>query len=1170
MTAPLETYLSEMREIRASGVATDETSYYAPLQTLLNELGRGLAPKVSCVSQPKDAGAGRPDFYLYTAPQFRKSGTLRKPVPDMPPERGVVEAKPSGDDAWATAESRQVIDYWQRYGLVLVTNYRDFLLLGADRRGERAILETFRLADSEEAFWSLAAHPRAAAKALNTRFVEFLTRVLLHRAPLAQPKDVAWFLASYARDALARVEAAGDLPALAAVRGSLEEALGLKFEGEKGEHFFRSTLVQTLFYGVFSAWVTWCRQQAPGGREGFDWHAAAWTLHVPMVRTLFTAVATPERLGPLGLVEVLDWTAVALNRVDRAAFFARFQEERAVQYFYEPFLEAFDPDLRKQLGVWYTPPEVVQYMVARVDAVLRSELGLPDGLADENVYVLDPCCGTGSYLVEALRRIAGTLKAKGDSALLGHDVKRAATGRVFGFEIMPAPYVIAHWQVGTLLQSLGAPFDDERDERAGIYLTNALTGWEPPAGPKKQLTFLPELDEEREAAAHVKRDTPILVILGNPPYNAFAGTSPEEEGGLVEVYKEGLIREWGIKKFNLDELYVRFFRIAERRIAEQTGRGIVSFISNYSWVSEPSFVVLRQHLLANFDRFWIENMHGNRRNSEYAPDGRTSETIFAAAGFSPGIRQGIVVSLWVKRGGAGGDKRVLFRDDINEARAVDRRAQLLDSINAPDFDARYRAADPKPDNRYSFRPQVVAAHYLDWPRLTELCALPPMNGLMEKRGGALIDIERTTLERRMRRYYDRALDWDEIRSSPSGLTRNAARFDAKKTRTKVLAAEAFEEGHLRRYLVRPFDTRWCYYAPVRPLWNEPRPALWAQCWEGNQFFVSRLRTSTDREGVPAFFTAFLSDDHLIVPDASCFPIRLRNGRRLKKRALAGMADLFGHEIAEEETVANLSKGCRAYLASLGMADPDADAATAALIWMHALAIGYSPAYLTENADGVRQDWPRVPLPAARERLEASAVLGRQVAALLDTEAPVEGVTAGALRPELRAVGAASRVGGGALKPREFRVTAGWGHAGKGGVTMPGKGKVVERDYTTEERAAIAGGAAALGLTQAEAFACLGENTRDVYLNDAAYWANVPAKAWAYTIGGYQVMKKWLSYREYDLLGRPLSGDEVREVANMARRIAAILLLQPSLDANYRAAVAHPYAWPAHRSTSCLS
>ena len=180
-------------------------------------------------------------------------------------------------------------------------------------------------------------------------------------------------LASYARDGLARVETAGDSPPLAAVRAALEDALGVRFEGERGARFFHSTLVQTLFYGVFSAWVLWSRtdtasQDRPlfaGGYSPaqFDWRTAVWHLRAPVLRALFQQLSDPGRLQPLGLVEVLDWTAAALNRVDRAVFFARFTEGEAVPYFYEPFLEAFDPELRKELGVWYTPPEVVRYMV---------------------------------------------------------------------------------------------------------------------------------------------------------------------------------------------------------------------------------------------------------------------------------------------------------------------------------------------------------------------------------------------------------------------------------------------------------------------------------------------------------------------------------------------------------------------------------------------------------------------------------------------------------------------------------------------------------------------------------------------------------------------------------------------------------------------------------------
>src|SRR5207245_6960992 len=203
-------------------------------------------------------------------------------------------------------------------------------------------------------------HPRSTAQQKGEQFIEFIKRACLHVAPLSNPKDVAWFLASYGRDALFRVEQQRQLPALQAVRSALEEALGMKFADEKGEHFFRSTLVQTLFYGVFSAWVRWHKDK-PQRKSDFDWKSAIWTLHVPMIKALFEQVATPTKLGPLGLVEDLDWTADALNRVERPAFFARFVEDHAVQYFYEPFLEAFDPELRKELGVWYTPPEVVQY-----------------------------------------------------------------------------------------------------------------------------------------------------------------------------------------------------------------------------------------------------------------------------------------------------------------------------------------------------------------------------------------------------------------------------------------------------------------------------------------------------------------------------------------------------------------------------------------------------------------------------------------------------------------------------------------------------------------------------------------------------------------------------------------------------------------------------------------
>ena len=283
--------------------------------------------------------------------------------------------------------------------------------------------------------------------------------------------------------------------------------------------------------------------------------------------------------------------------MEREAFFARFNEGQAVTYFYEPFLQAFDPALRKQLGVWYTPPEVVRYMVARVDKALKDDLGIADGLAAENVYVLDPCCGTGAYLAETLRRIADNLQGQGLGALTGARVKQAATARVFGFEIMPAPFVVAHLQVGLTMQDLDAPLADDGTERAGVFLTNALTGWEPQ---KQKLLAIPELAEERDRAEEVKQKKPILVILGNPPYNGFAGMAVDEERDLSDAYRTTR-RVRRPEGQGLNDLYVRFFRMAERRIAEKTGQGVVCFISNYSWLDSLSCPGMRERYLEAFD-----------------------------------------------------------------------------------------------------------------------------------------------------------------------------------------------------------------------------------------------------------------------------------------------------------------------------------------------------------------------------------------------------------------------------------------------------------------------------------------------------------------------------------------------------------------------------------------
>jgi hypothetical protein len=1177
----LEDYLTELKAIRGMGGGVAETSYYPALSSLFNAVGRALKPRVRCVMNLRDLGAGMPDGGLFTADQFQRQAD-GAPKAGQLPARGAIEAKGTKPDVRAVAESEQVKGYLKTYGIVIVTNLREFLIVERGPNGLPVEREAFALADDEKDFWQRrAAHPRGTAQEKGEQFIEFIKRACLHAAPLANPKDVAWFLASYARDALFRVEQRKELPALQAVRSALEEALGMKFTGDKGEHFFRSTLVQTLFYGVFSAWVRWHKDN-PGTRVRFDWRTAEWSLHVPFIRTLYEEVAKRSQLGPLGLVEVLDWGAGVLNRVDRGEFFNRFEDEHAVQYFYEPFLEAYDPELRKELGVWYTPSEIVKYQVARVDRVLRDELDLADGLADPNVIVLDPCCGTGAYLVEVLRKIADTLRDRNPDGLIGSDLKDAAMNRVFGFEIMPAPFVVSHLQLGLMLQAQGAPLSQNKDERVGVYLTNALTGWEPPKGPKQQVAQWAGLQEERDAAEHVKQDKKILlVVLGNPPYNAFAGVSPKEEEGLVEVYKGVYYTEkprkqkkankqgetsvkrvkryklndprslggWGIKKFNLDDLYVRFFRLAERRIAEMSGKGVVSFISNFSYLADPSFVVMRERFLVEFDKVWLDCMNGDSRETgKLTPNGEPDPSVFSTDYNREGIRVGTAVCVIVRKPTRRKKPVVRFRHFWGAAK----RADLLHSLNARNIDAAYSIAQPCPGNRLSFRPEVVAGDYAEWAKMVDLCDVAPSNGLMEKRGGALIDVDRDALEARMRDYFDADLPWEEYQARQTALTEDAARCIAKDTRAKALEAESFDAERLRRYALRPFDTRWCYYTPVRPVWNEPRPTLWRQCFDGNAFLLSRMNPAKYPEGAPMYFCRGLSDDHLLTPDAACFALRL------PPDASAGGSGLF----RSGKPHANLSKPAREYLAALSIEDPDVNPRIAGLIWMHALAVGYSPAYLAENADGIRRDWPRIPLPADRKALEASAALGEQVSALLDTEADVPGVTCGKIAPLFKTIGLITKAGGGQLDTAggDLAVTAGWGHKGEERVTMPGRGIAPERAYGEAEARGIETEAAARGMSAKDARRLLGENTRDVHLNGAAYWRNIPLNVWEYRIGGYQVIKKWLSYREEGILGRGLKPEEAREVMNMARRIAAIILLQPKLDKSYREVVRATFDW----------
>ena len=1100
LTTAVETYLTDLRRIRASGGATGERSYYPALSALLDAVGATLKPKVFCVAELAAQGAGHPDFGLYTAKQVQRG----QPKEGQVPERGVVEVKSTSDDAWLTANSAQVSRYWERYRLVLVTNTRDFVLVGEDADGHPTTLETFRLAPTAEDFARRLETPRTFARDIGAGLGEYLSRALSHRAALTEPKDLAWLLASYARDGLSRVEAAGDdAPSLTAVRSALEEALGVRFEGDKGTRFFHSTLVQTLFYGVFSAWVLWARQ-VPSPRGTFNWHEAVWHLRAPVLRALFQQISDPGRLQPLGLIEVLDWTSAALNRVDRTAFFARFNEGDAVPYFYEPFLQAFDPELRKQLGVWYTPAEVVRYMVARVDKALKDDLHIPDGLAADNVYVLDPCCGTGAYLAEVLRRIAVNLTGKGMGALAGARVKQAAMNRVFGFEIMPAPFVVAHLQVGLTMQDLDAPLADDGNERAGVFLTNALTGWEPHT--TKPLPF-PELEEERDRAERVKQETPILVILGNPPYNGYAGMAVDEERVLSDAYRVTK-RVRKPEGQGLNDLYVRFFRMAERRIAEKTGQGVVCFISNYSWLDGLSFTGMRERYLEAFDAIRIDCLNGDKyKTGKTTPDGTPDPSIFSTPSDPVGIQVGTAITTLVRKAEHEPVKTVGFRHLWGQAK----REDLLETAEA-EPGVLYDAIEPVLPLGLPLVRTAVSAEYFDWPALPELFPVS-FPGVKTSRDGFLVDTDLERLKTRIADYFDAGLSHEEIARRYPSVMKTTAGFNARSVRDSLLSRGGPIEAGFIRFTYRPFDNRWLYWEADSGLLDRSRADYKPHVFEGNVWLVLQNKARPDLS--PPLVISEIGDLNQMNSGVYCVPAWLRNDD------LGNAGNSAGRP--------NLSGAAQRYLEHIDLVVED--------LFHHVLAVLHAPAYHEANAGALRMEGPRIPLPdwpdgdasEAAETLARSAARGRKLAALLDPDNPVPGVTTGTLRSDIATIAVPATVDERNMTGDDFALTAGWGHYGTDDAVMPGQGRVVERDYMADERTALG-----------DAIGVLDQTTFDIYLNGNAYWRNVPAAVWRYKLGGYQVLKKWLSYRERGVLGRALVPEEVGYFAEVARRVGAIL------------------------------
>ena len=410
------------------------------------------------------------------------------------------------------------------------------------------------------------------------------------------------------------------------------------------EHQFADMFAQTLAYGLFAA-----RAHTPN--KPFSRESAAVNLPRtnPFLRELFEQIAGVKM--PDTIAWAVDDMVELLKHADMTEILRDFGKckgrEDPVVHFYETFLAAYDPAMREVRGVFYTPEPVVSYIVNSLDWLLKTRLGRPKGLADENTLILDAATGTATFLYFVIEHIhQGFRKQLG--AWDGY-VSRHLLPRIFGFELLMAPYAVAHLKISMLLEQSGYTFGS--DQRLGIYLTNTLEE----AAKKSEMLLGQFVSREANAAAEIKRERPIMVVLGNPPYSGHSANKGEWITGLVGDYKKDCpeLHKPGQAKWLQDD-YVKFIRFAEWRI-NQTGEGVLGYITNHGYLDNPTFRGMRQHLMQTFDEIYVLDLHGNSKKKEKSPDGGKDENVFD-------IQQGVAILLAVKvKAGTGEAKKAPTR-----------------------------------------------------------------------------------------------------------------------------------------------------------------------------------------------------------------------------------------------------------------------------------------------------------------------------------------------------------------------------------------------------------------------------------------------------------------------------------------------------------------------------
>jgi len=630
METALRAYLKQVRDVRSSGQAT-EASYYNALGALIEALG---GKGVKGISQPKAQQYGVPDFIVE-----------RNGVPI-----GHIECKDIGDNLDETAESEQLTRYREALPNLILTDYLEFRWYV-----DGQLRESARLA-APESNGGIRTRTGGAA-ATNAIFESFLST---QAVTVGTAADLASRMASKARllrDAIMKV-ISEDPDSEEGLPGLLKSYRAVLI-GDMSEAEFADLQAQSAAYVLFAA-----RCLHEGAPASFDRRAAVWMRTTPFLSDVFFRIAGP--FGDPAVTWILDDLALLLSRADMAAILEDFgqksKRDDAIVHFYEGFLHSYDPDVRELRGAYYTPDSVVSYIVRSVDALLRDDFGLTHGLADTaeveveteadadisspRVLILDPATGTGTFLREVVRMVRADLVQRGLEGAWRSYVADYLLNRLFGFELMMAPYVIAHLQLALEIGAGEDRFSLPAGQRLNVFLTSSLEPAPEQIGP----TMFSEIAREGREAGEVKGDRPVMVVIGNPPYRGQSANNGKWIKALlrgkVDSSSESYFTVEGqdFKEKNprwLNDDYVKFIRFAQWRI-ERTGEGVVGFITNHNFLDAPTFRGMRESLLSTFDDIYILDLHGNIYKKASVPEGTVDENVFD-------IRRGVAISLLVKR-----------------------------------------------------------------------------------------------------------------------------------------------------------------------------------------------------------------------------------------------------------------------------------------------------------------------------------------------------------------------------------------------------------------------------------------------------------------------------------------------------------------------------------------